>query len=178
VQPEKEFLPIVEARPLLARPADGEPQHVDTGSDGIAIGPMGERLYYCPLASRRFYSVSIDALASRTVSDEETARAVVDHGNRGFASDGLESDAAGNVYLTNYEDNAVIRWRPDGSLTTIAHHPTMLWPDTLAVAADGYLYMTCNQLHRQAKFHGGQDLREPPYLIYRIKIGSQPIRLR
>jgi len=178
VQPAKRFLPIVEAQPLMARPADADAQYIDTGSDGIAIGAKGERLYYCPLASRRFYSVGIDALTDRSNNDKQTTLTIIDHGDRGFASDGLESDAAGYVYLTNYEDSAVVRWKPDGKWETIAHHPTMLWPDTLAVAADGYLYMTCNQLHRQAQFHHGQDLRRRPFLIYRTKIGNQPIRLR
>jgi sugar lactone lactonase YvrE len=178
VRPEKGFLPIVEAQPLMARPAGGEPQHIDTGSDGIAIGAAGERLVYTPLAGRRVFSVSINALADRTASDEDTTQTIVDHGDRGFASDGLESDAAGFFYFTNYEDSAVSRWKPGGRWETIAHHPTMLWPDTLAVATDGYLYMTCNQLHRQGKFHGGEDLRERPFVIYRTKIGNQPVRLR
>ena len=175
---EPEFLAIVEGRPLLQRPADGEPQPIQTGSDGIAIEAEGERLFYCPLAGRHLFSVSVDALADREQSDAEVAKTVTDHGDRGFASDGLESDATGGVYLTNYEDNAVLRRSPEGTYDTLAHHPTMLWPDTLSVADDGYLYMTCNQLHRQPKFHGGKDLREKPYVLLRTPIDAGPVRLK
>ena len=31
---------------------------------------------------------------------------------------------------------------------SFVHDPRLLWPDTLSPAADGYLYVTANQLHR------------------------------
>jgi hypothetical protein len=31
------------------------------------------------------------------------------------------------------------------------------------VGTDGYLYFTANQLHRQAPFHMGVDMRRQPY---------------
>ncbi len=43
------------------------------------------------------------------------------------------------------------------------HDPRLLWPDTMSVAADGHLYVTVNQLHRQDKYQGGKDLRPYPY---------------
>ena len=73
----------------------------------------------------------------------------MDEGDKGGAADGLESDAAGHVYATNYEHNAILRRHPDGEWENVAHHPRLLWPDTLSVATDGYLYVTANQL-RQA----------------------------
>ena len=54
----------------------------------------------------------------------------------------------------------------------------MLWPDTLSVAADGYLYMICNQLHRQPKFHFGNDLRKKPYVLFRTPIDAKPVQLK
>ena len=57
-------------------------------------------------------------------------------------------------------------------------HPRLLWPDTLSVAADGYLYIMANQLHRQAQFHGGKDLRRKPYTLFRVRIDGQPVLLR
>ena len=57
------------------------------------------------------------------------------------------------------------------------HDPRALWPDTLSLAADGYLYFTANQLHRQPGFHGGRDLRQKPYVLFRIKIDGTPVQL-
>lgn len=148
------------------------------GSDGIAISADGSRLYYCPLASRRLYSVAIDALADRSIDDSAVAATVIDEGDRGGASDGLETDAAGYIYSTNYEHNAILRRRSGGEWETVVHDPRLLWPDTMSVAADGYLYVTANQLHRQAKYQKGKDLRQKPYTLFRVRIDAQPVLLR
>jgi sugar lactone lactonase YvrE len=173
-QPLEAFRPVVEGRPFLERPADGDPKPVTMGSDGIAISADGTRLYYCPLASRHWYSVTTDALVDRAGPDPE----VTDEGDRGGASDGMETDDAGNVYLTNYEHDAVLRRRPDGEYETVVHDPRLLWPDTMSVATDGYLYVTANQLHRQARYQGGEDLRRPPYVLFRTRIDAGPVLLR
>lgn len=38
----------------------------------------------------------------------------------------------------------------------------LLWPETLSIALDGYLYVAANQLHRQERYQKGQDLRRKP----------------
>ena len=50
--------------------------------------------------------------------------------------------------------------------------------DTLSVAADGHIYYTVNQVHRQPLFQGGTDLRERPYAVMRTPIDGEPVRLR
>ena len=170
-------MPLVEGRPLLQNSGDKPPKHLAIGADGIAISPDGEHLYYTPLAGRHVFRVPTKALRDPSLSAEEVAATVEDLGNRGFASDGLESDAAGNVYLTNYEDNAVEIRSPEGNYTTLIHDPRLLWPDTLSVAADGHLYMTANQLHRQATYQDGQDQRNKPYVLFRTPIDAGPVDL-
>jgi sugar lactone lactonase YvrE len=64
------------------------------------------------------------------------AKTVKDLGEKG-ASDGLESDAEGRVYATNYETNAIARRKVDGTYETLVSDPRALWPDTLALAHDG-----------------------------------------
>lgn len=177
-EPLETFRPVVEGRPFLERPADGPPKPVTMGADGIAISADGSRLHYCPLASRRWYSVSTDALTDRSAADDQVAASVVDEGDKGGASDGLETDDAGRLYLTSYEHDAVLRRLPDGGYETVAHDPRLLWPDTMSVASDGHLYVTANQLHRQAKYQRGQDLRRKPYALFRIRIDAGPVRLR
>lgn len=174
------FLPIVEGRPFLVRQQeDGSAKlAANMGSDGIAISATGEWLYYCPLASRRLYSVSTEALSNRSVDDQYVSRTVKDEGDKGGASDGLESDAEGRIYVTNYEHNSIMRRNPNGEWETTVHDPRLLWPDTLSLASDGYLYVTANQLHRQARFHNGSDMRKKPYTLFRIKVNAKPVFLR
>ncbi|HEY8588316.1 MAG TPA: L-dopachrome tautomerase-related protein, partial [Naasia sp.] len=176
--PGDEFVPVAEGRVFRERAEDGGTTPVAMGADGIAISADGERLWYCPLASRRWYSVATDALADRAVDDDAVAASVRDEGDKGCGSDGLETDDAGSFYATDYEHNAILRRLPDGELETLVHDPRLLWPDTMSVAADGHLYVTANQLHRQAKYQGGQDLRVYPYSLFRVAIDAGPVRLR
>ena len=172
---DKGFLPFVEGKPLLTRKQkDGPRQSMSFGADGVAISADGKFLYYCPLSSRRLHRVPTESLAG-DAPDAEVGKAVEDLGVRPFASDGLESDAQGRLYLTDYEHNAIVRRDPDGTYTTIAHDPRMLWPDTMALAADGYLYFTANQLNRQKQFHNFHDEREKPYVLFRVKVDGTPV---
>jgi sugar lactone lactonase YvrE len=175
--PLPDFVSLVEGQPLMRRPPGGTPSPLLVGADGIAISSDGRRLYYCPLSSWSLYSVSTDALLDQSLSDEQVARTVEDEGSK-VASDGLESDANNNLYVTSYDHNAILRRNPDNSYDTLACDPCVLWPDTLSVAADGYLYFTANQLHRQAQFHEGKDLREKPYMLFRVRIDAKPVLLK
>ena len=109
--------------------------------------------------------------------DEEVAATVRDEGPKP-ASDGLESDAEGCIYATAYENNAIVRRRPDGQFEPLVHDARLLWPDTMSLADDGFLYFTANQLHRQARFHGGKDLRKKPYSLFRIRVDAKPVALK
>jgi sugar lactone lactonase YvrE len=144
-----DFVGMVEGRQLLERSPDGTTSPVTMGADGIAISADGERLWYCPLASSHWYSVSTDALLDRSLDNDAVARTVIDEGDKGGGADGLETDDAGRMYATNWEHNAVTRRLSGGRIETVAHDPRILWPDTMSIATDGYLYFTANQLHRR-----------------------------
>jgi sugar lactone lactonase YvrE len=175
--PDPAFIPVVEGEWLAAREKGKPPAPFNVASDGIAISADGATLYYCPLSSRHLYSVPTTLLLDRSASEAAVAAAVVDLGEKG-ASDGLEADDQGRIYAGDYERNSVRQRQVDGEWKTIAHDPRILWPDTLSVASDGYLYFTANQLHRQAQFHEGQDQREKPYTLFRIKIDAGPVLLK
>jgi len=172
------FRPIVEGRPLAERPPDGRPSPMCMGSDSLAIAADGARLYYAPLTSRRLYSVSVDSLVDRSLDDEAVAATVVDEGDKGSGADGLETDDQGRIYVTAYEHNAILRRRLDGQYETVVHDARLLWPDTMSVATDGHLYVTANQLHRQARYQEGDDKRRKPYGLFRVAIDAGPVLLR
>ena len=174
-KPDPEFVPVVEGEILQMRIPGQPPARFAVGSDGIAISPDGKTLYYCPLTSRHLYSVSVDALSDQNRSDAEVAATVKDLGEKGGAGDGLESDAQGRVYLSDYEHNAIRRRSSNNEIETLVHDPRVLWPDTLSLAGNGYLYFTANQVERQSVFHNGQDLRQKPYVLFRVKIDGTRI---
>ncbi|MGX9740233.1 L-dopachrome tautomerase-related protein [Pseudocitrobacter corydidari] len=175
--PEKGFVPVVEGETLLQRHPDGTTAPFSVASDGIALSPDGKTLYYCPLSGRHLYAISTALLRDPTITEAQLSAAVQDLGEKG-ASDGLESDANGAVYAGDYERNAIRKMDKNGTWQTIAHGPQILWPDTLSVGHDGYLYFTVNQLHRQPRFHQGKDMRQKPYSLLRIKIDAAPVSTR
>lgn len=171
--PDPNFIPKVEGEVFLKRKEDGTTEPINFAADGIAISPDGEVLYYCPLSSRDLYSIETEILRDRSIPDEVLSSYVKDLGEKG-ASDGLMSDAKGRVYASDYENNSIRIIFPDGSMKTIAHDPRILWPDTLSIGPDKYLYFIANQLNRQADYNYGRDLREKPYSLFRIKIKELP----
>ena len=185
VKPVPLFTPIVEGQPLLERKPGQTPQHLKLGSDGIAISADGKTLYYCPLASRHVYGVSTDALIDRSRSEAEVEATVKDLGVKG-ASDGMETDAQGRLYATDYEHARIVYGKPGGPYQTLVQAPSIYWPDTMSVAANGYLYFTANELQhftanelqRQGSYHSGKDLRVKPYRLYRVKIDGSPVLLK
>ncbi len=171
--PDPYFLPKVEGEILMNRNKDGSTSPFRLASDGIAISPDGKVLFYCPLSSRHLYSISTEALRDRTIPDTDLRYQVEYWGEKG-ASDGMISGAKGNLYAGDYENNSIRKILPNGIMETLAHDPRILWPDTFSIGPDQYLYVIVNQLHRQARFHYGKDLRQKPYSLLRIKIDEFP----
>ena len=169
---------VVEGQDFIERAEDGSTSPIRMGADGIAIAADGARLYWCPMAGRRWYSVSVDALTDRSVDDDAVAATVTDEGDKGCVSDGLETDDQGRLYVTDGEHDAIHRRTPTGEWETVVHDPRLLWPDTMSVAADGHLYVTANQLYRQAQYRAGTDERRPPYALFRTPIDAGPVTLR
>lgn len=177
VKPVVNFRPVVEGQVLMERKHGLSPQSVKFASDGIAISDDGRTLYYCPLASRKLYSVSIDAMADRGKSEGAVEKTIKDLGVKGM-SDGMETDAEGRLYVTDCEQARIKRGRPGGPYTTLAQAPTIYWMDTMSVANNGYLYFTANELQRQGRYHNDKDLRVKPYRLYRVKVNAQPVLLK
>lgn len=172
------FVPFPKGRAMFSTPPKGFPGYVKFQSDGIAISPDGSRLFYCPLASRRLYSVSTAALRNFKASDATVAATIIDHGEKGL-SDGLESDTQNRVYCTQPETNSISRRLPSGLFEAVVQSDKLLWPDTLSLPGDGYLYVTSNQLNRQKGYNFGHELRRKPYSLFRVHVAdAQPIRLK
>ena len=178
VKAEPGFTPIVEGHPLLKRTKGMPPKHDKTGVDGIALTPDGKYFYYGPNEGHHLYRVSTAALADPNQTDAQVAATVESLGDKGFASDGIEADSQGYIYLTDYEHNAVKRRSPTGQYETVVSGPELIWPDSIAFGSDGYMYFTADQLNRQAKYHDGKDLRRKPIPLYRLSVGSYPVALK
>lgn len=173
---DKNFVAVMDGEPLMIRQQGQPPKPAAVGADGIALSADGSRLFYCPLSSRALYSVDVTSLADERQPDTEVAKTVRKE-QRSFASDGLEADAQGRIYLTDWEHNGIVLRTGENQFGPLISDPRLLWPDTLSLSSDGYLYVTANQLHRQGNFHNGQDMRKKPYQLFRLKVDGTPVSL-
>jgi sugar lactone lactonase YvrE len=167
-------LPVVEGRPLYLQPSpDAARTPPAVGADGIALSADGATLYYCPLSSRRLYSIPTAKLRDATLGEAELAREVKDLGPKPLV-DGMVMDAQARLYLSAFEQNAIMRRLPDGTIETVATDARLLWPDSFSIGPDGWLYVSANQIERQPQFHAGRDARQRPFVIFRTQIGAGP----
>jgi sugar lactone lactonase YvrE len=72
--------------------------------------------------------------------------------------------------------SAIYRRTVDGLIQLVVADPRLKWPDTMAIGPDEHLYVTTSQHDRRAEFRHGEDLRQKPYGLFKVFIGSGPVR--
>lgn len=83
----------------------------------------------------------------------------------------METDTNGFNYGGNFEDNAISFSNPaNGTVMVFARDPRIGWTNAFAVATDGYIHFTENQLWRTPMFYPGADPRVKPYVLFRSKL--------
>lgn len=145
----------VEGRPWFL---NGTPPKVH--SDGIALGPEGQYVYYQALTGRSLYRIATQWLRQENLSEAELGAKVEFVAQTG-AADGLMGDRQGNIYLSALEHNAIRRLTPAHVLETVVADARISWPDSFTMAADGTVYFTTSQIHL------GNAIRNP-YRIFKI----------
>jgi sugar lactone lactonase YvrE len=141
------------------------------GVDSITLDRAGEWLYYAPVNGDRMYRVPTAALEDPALAAEALAAKVEDYGPKTI-SDGLSSDDAGNVYVTDPEHSAVLRLGPDRALATLTKDAKLRWPDGLSFGPDGWLYVTCSSLQHVLFVAPGHQNAHAPYHVFRFKPGA------
>jgi sugar lactone lactonase YvrE len=145
---------------------EGRP--VKMNSDGIALTPDREWLYYKPVTDDKLYRIKTEYLRDWSATEAVLESKVEDLGR--FAStDGMIFDKSGNLYLGDPQTYRLLKISPDLKMTTLLQDDRLIWPDSYSIA-DGYLYVTCSQIHRQPEYNEGVNRRTSPYTVYRIRL--------
>lgn len=173
VSPDPRMVPKVEGKVWMNRSKGVPPSPVTIAADSLAISPDGTTLYYAALSSRHLYSIDTASLRDKTIDDADLSKKVKYITEKG-GSDGMITDENGVVYAGDYENASIRAIKPDGTMETIVHDPRILWPDTLSVGPDGYLYFTNNQLTRQAGYNNDRDVIQRPFSMFKININAKP----
>ncbi|SHM14588.1 L-dopachrome tautomerase-related protein [Chryseobacterium polytrichastri] len=143
---------------------------VKINSDGIALTPDKVWLYYKSLTDNNLYRINTSLLRNFKISEKTIEDKVEDLG-KFVATDGMEFDKDGNLYMGDLEHSSIIKIRPDNKMTTLVQDTDKLsWPDSYSISEDGYLYISCSQIHQMPFFNNGQNLTKLPYKVFRLKI--------
>ncbi|RAV29088.1 L-dopachrome tautomerase-related protein [Sinomicrobium soli] len=137
--------------------------------NGIALSPDFARLYFKPINKEQLFSIETSRLADSTLSERDLRSKVEEVGEAGITH-GLIADSRGNIYLTTSTGYSISYFSPDGKKHTLVRDSRILWPDSLGIGTDGYLYFTCAQMQRLPQWNKGTDRTEYPYKVYRVKL--------
>jgi sugar lactone lactonase YvrE len=162
---------VVDGAPVAHRGPGGRAVPHRYGLNPIALDPQGAWVYYGAMGGRTLYRVPAAALADDGLPPERLAAQVARYAGKP-PCDGIAVDAAGTVYVTDVERHAVGAARPDGYRVLVRDPDRLQWPDGLFLAADGWLYVTANQLHRLPNLNRGVDASRPPYYLHRLRVSA------
>ena len=137
--------------------------------NGIALTKDNKWFYFKPINELNLYRIETKFLADSTLTQDELMAKVENMGEVGVTH-GLVADKEGNIYLTTSLDYSVRRLTPEGKLEIVVQDPRLLWPDSLGVGSDGYLYFSCAQMQLLPQWNNGKNLVQEPYQVYRIKV--------
>jgi len=163
VKSDPNFKFIIDGRELMR---EGKP--VKMNSDGIALTPDGNWIYYKPLTDDKLYRIRTEFLRDFGLSETELAAKVEDLGHF-TTTDGMIFDRLGNLYLGDLQNYRIVKISPDHKMTTLIKDDRLIWPDSYSIA-DGYLYISCSQIHKQPEYNNGMNKRSSPYTVYRMKL--------
>ncbi|SFI39926.1 L-dopachrome tautomerase-related protein [Halpernia frigidisoli] len=148
--------------------ADGKPLKIN--SDGIALTPDKEYIYYKPLSDNNLYRIKTNLLRDFKAS-EKTLESAVENLGKFTTTDGMIFDKKGNLYLGDIEKSSIVKITPDLKMKTIIQDKEkLIWPDSYSISPDGYLYISTSQIQYSPMTNAGEGKFKRPFSIYRIKI--------
>ncbi|MEM9419024.1 MAG: L-dopachrome tautomerase-related protein [Planctomycetota bacterium] len=139
---------------------DGDRSNVHHGVAGLELSADGDYLYYHAVVGRTLYRVPATLLLDEQAGDLAVAEAVESLGTTGSAMDGLKfNHATGDLYMAALEHNAVYVRRASGKMEALVADGRLRWPDSIALANDGYLYLTASARHLKRPYasHSSKD---------------------
>ena len=136
------------------------------GVTGLAIDDTW--VYYGAISGSGLYRVPLSALRERGLPQAELEASVERYATKPL-SDGLGIDAAGNVYVTDVEHNAISIVGPDKKSRTLIRSTALRWPEGIAMGPDGWVYVTDSALSELVLRSQESIDAEGPFSLFRFR---------
>ncbi len=138
---------------------NGKPWTKKIAADSIALSEG--YLYYKALTGKTLYRIPCKELAREDASTESLSKAVEKVADL-VPTDGIEF-GAGELFITSIEDNSIKRYNlKDKKLQTHVSDSQMIWPDSFALGANGWMYVTTSQINLMPN-------PKTPYRVFKFK---------
>lgn len=137
--------------------------------NGIALTNDFKYFYYKPVNKLNLYRIETKYLSDPKLQEQELESHVEDLGPASITH-GMIADDKGNIYLTSSTDYSIKYFSPDGTLHTLVQDERLIWPDSLGIGSDGYLYIANAQFDRLKQWHNGKAEFELPFTLLKIKL--------
>ena len=139
------------------------------GVDGIALTP--DWLYFGALSGSGLYRVRLLDLRDETLPDEHLINRVERYATKPL-SDGLETDAGGNVYVTDVEHNSIHVVDRSRDARTLIRSNKIRWPEGLTFGPDGWLYVSDSAMSELVLKSQEHIEAQAPYRVFRFQPGG------
>lgn len=164
VRPDPKAKFVIDGRQLMKQ---GQPAVFN--SDGIALSPDRNWLYYKSINDKKLYRVKTASLLNEKLTPQQLGGEVKDLGNIA-STDAMIFDKKGNLYFGDMVNYRMIQITPDLKAHTWFKSKSLIWPDTYSVSNDGYLYITTSQIQKQPDYNNGVNKRTEPYRVFKVKL--------
>ena len=156
--------------PLGTELKKGDGSLLKVNSDGIALTPDHQYLYYKPLTDNLLYRIKTNLLRDFKTPENVLEKSVEDLG-KFITTDGMIFDKKGNLYFGDLEKSSIVKITPDLKMQTIVQDKEkLIWPDSYSISDNGYLYISNSQIQLMPWFHNGKEEFKKPFKVFRIKI--------
>lgn len=139
--------------------------------NGVALTKDNKYCYFRPINGLNLYRIATKHLADTALNDPELAKLVENLGET-VVCHGMLADEAGNIYMTSSTDYSIKYLSPEGQLITLVQDSRLIWPDSLGIGGDGYLYVSAAQVNRLPQWNNDTDKTTFPYRVYRVKLNK------
>ncbi|MBB6460993.1 SMP-30/gluconolactonase/LRE family protein [Flammeovirga kamogawensis] len=136
---------------------DGVRWENKVASDGIALSPNNDYLYYTALSSHTLYRIKTSVLLendvqSKGVSEEIEKVATIP------ATDGMLFDRKGNLWMGGLEGNMINVWTVDNEMVHLIKDERVKWADSFAKNIDREIYFTTSQIYLPESKRGKYEI--------------------